>query len=73
MSDPYSSKPWLKHYDPHVPEKLNYPWTSFIDMARKTFREVPDRAAMIYIDTVITFGELLGRTLIASVKTYLQL
>lgn len=58
MTDPYSSKPWLKHYDPHVPEKLNYPWTSFIDMARKTFKEVPDRAAMIYIDTVITFGEL---------------
>jgi len=27
-------------------------------MARKCFREVPDRAAMIYIDTVITFKEL---------------
>jgi len=31
---------------------------SFIDMARKSFREVPDRAAMIYIDTVISFKEL---------------
>jgi acyl-CoA synthetase (AMP-forming)/AMP-acid ligase II len=58
MSDPYSAKPWLKHYDAHVPAKLSYPWTSFIDMARKTFLEVPERAAMVYIDTVITFKEL---------------
>ena len=58
MSDPYSAKPWLKHYDAHVPSKLNYPWTSFIDLARKTFLEVPERAAMVYIDTVITFKEL---------------
>ncbi|MDD5399547.1 MAG: long-chain fatty acid--CoA ligase, partial [Dehalococcoidia bacterium] len=58
MSDPYSAKPWLKHYDAHVPANLNYPWISFIDMARRSFREVPDRAAMIYIDTVISFKEL---------------
>jgi len=58
LSDPYSSKPWLKSYDAHVPANLAYPWMSFIDMARKTFREVPDRAAMIYIDTVISFKEL---------------
>ena len=58
MSDPYSSKPWLKSYDAHVPANLAYPWMSFIDMAKKCFREVPDRAAMIYIDTVISFKEL---------------
>ena len=58
MSDPYSSKPWLKSYDSHVPASLDYPWTSFIDMARKSFKEVPDRAAMVYIDTVISFKEL---------------
>ena len=58
MSDPYSAKPWLKHYDAHVPANLAYPWMSFVDMARKSFREVPDRAAMIYIDTVISFKEL---------------
>jgi long-chain acyl-CoA synthetase len=57
-NDPYASKPWLKHYDSHVPEKLNYPWTSVIDMFRKSFREVPDKAAIIYMDTVITFSEL---------------
>jgi len=58
LSDPYSTKPWLKSYDAHVPANLAYPWMSFIDMARKSFREVPDRAAMIYIDTVISFKEL---------------
>jgi long-chain acyl-CoA synthetase len=58
LSDPYSLKPWLKHYDAHVPANLAYPWMSFIDMARKCFREVPDRAAMVYIDTVISFKEL---------------
>ena len=58
MSDPYSAKPWLKNYDAHVPANLAYPWMSFIDMARKCFREVPDRAAMIYIDTAISFKEL---------------
>jgi long-chain acyl-CoA synthetase len=41
-----------------VHEKLNYPWTSVIDMFRKSFREVPDKAAIIYMDTIITFGEL---------------
>ena len=57
-TDPYSAKPWLKNYDAHVPASLSYPWMSFIGMARKSFREVPDRAAMIYIDTVISFKEL---------------
>jgi long-chain acyl-CoA synthetase len=57
-TNPYSSRPWLKSYDAHVPANLNYPWMSFIDMTRKSFREVPDRAAMVYIDTVITFKEL---------------
>jgi acyl-CoA synthetase (AMP-forming)/AMP-acid ligase II len=57
-TNPYSSRPWLKNYDAHVPANLNYPWMSFIDMTRKSFREVPDRAAMVYIDTVISFKEL---------------
>ncbi len=57
-TNPYSARPWLKSYDAHVPANLNYPWMSFIDMARKCFCEVPDRAAMIYIDTVISFKKL---------------
>ena len=57
-TNPYSARPWLKNYDAHVLANLNYQWMSFIDMAKKCFREVPDRAAMIYIDTVISFKEL---------------
>ncbi len=57
-TNPYSARPWLKNYDAHVQANLNYQWMSFIDMAKKCFREVPDRAAMIYIDTVISFKEL---------------
>ena len=57
-TNPYSARPWLKNYDAHVLANLNYQWMSFIDMAKKCFREVPDKAAIIYMDTVITFGEL---------------
>ena len=56
--NPYAARPWLKYYDPGVPANLDYPWTSFIDLAKKCFREVPDRAAIIYVDQSISFREL---------------
>ncbi len=59
-TNPYSAKPGSKTTTRTSRPTSIYPWMSFIDMARKSFREVPDRAAMIYIDTVITFKELDG-------------
>jgi len=58
VTDPYSAKPWLKNYDAHVPANLGYPWSSFIEMTKKCFKDFPDRAAMVYIDHTVTFKEL---------------
>ena len=58
MSDPYASKPWLKHYDPHVPEFLNYPHKTYIEVVRETTTNIPNRAAVFYMGRGITFHEL---------------
>jgi len=58
MSDPYAQKPWLKHYDPHVPEFLNYPPKTYIEVVRETTTSIPNRTAVYYMGRGITFHEL---------------
>ncbi len=58
MDDVYAAKPWLKHYDKHVPEKLDYPSISYADALKKAFREFPDRVAVHYMGTAIPYREL---------------
>jgi len=58
MSDPYAQKPWLKHYDDHVPEFLDYPQKTYIEMVRETTTHIPTRAALYYMGRGITFHEL---------------
>jgi acyl-CoA synthetase (AMP-forming)/AMP-acid ligase II len=60
MEDVYAAKPWLKHYDKTVPEKLDYPTLSYADALKKAFREVPSRVAVHYMGTEITYRELDG-------------
>ena len=38
--NPYEKKPWLRFYDEHVPEHLEYPDTSFVQL----FREAVEQA-----------------------------
>jgi long-chain acyl-CoA synthetase len=58
MDDIYSKKPWLKFYDPHVPEHLTYEDKSYARLFAETVRHVPDRPAVIYMGRSITFAQL---------------
>ena len=58
MDDPYSGKPWLKHYDKHVPEKLKYYNKLYSELFRETVEKVKDRVAVYYAGAPITFAEL---------------
>ena len=58
MIDPYASKPWLKFYDPHVPEKLDYPHKLYPELFREAVEKDPDKVAVHYAGTPITFAEL---------------
>ena len=58
MSDPYAQKPWLKHYDDHVPESLIYPSKTYIEVVRETTSLIPTRTAVYYMGRGITFHEL---------------
>jgi len=60
MGNAYAAKPWLKHYDREVPERLEYPSISYADALRKAFREVPERVAIHYMGTAISYRELDG-------------
>ncbi len=58
MESVYTAKPWLKHYDKAVPEKIEYPNMAYADVLRKAFQEVPERVAVHYMGTAITYREL---------------
>ena len=51
-------KAWLKYYEPHVPEHLEYPKTALSVLLTETARKFPDRAAIIFKGARITFREL---------------
>ena len=53
----YEEKPWLKSYDSHVPENLDYPIISFSDIVDAIVSEFPDRPMMISGGRKITFAE----------------
>ncbi|HOG07702.1 MAG: AMP-binding protein [Syntrophales bacterium] len=58
MEDAYAAKPWLKHYDKNVPEKLDYPSMAYADALRKAFRDFPERVAVHYMGTAIPYRDL---------------
>ncbi len=58
MEDVYASKPWLKSYDKHVPPNItNYPQMSCAEAMREAFDGVPDRMALNYMGTNISFRD----------------
>jgi long-chain acyl-CoA synthetase len=58
MDDVYSSKPWLKSYDKYVPSTItDYPQMSCAEAMREAFDGVPDRMALNYMGTSISFRE----------------
>ena len=57
MGDHYDQKPWLKHYDPHVPANIEYPELTFWEAVKEAFQRFPQRKALWYVGTPFTFGQ----------------
>lgn len=51
-----SDKAWLKFYEPHVPEHIDYPSTVLPAGLDDTARKYPDRAAILFKGTRIPYG-----------------
>jgi acyl-CoA synthetase (AMP-forming)/AMP-acid ligase II len=60
MSDPNASKPWLGHYDAHVPATLTYDAATVPALIRGVARRVPERPALHFMGRTFTFAELDG-------------
>lgn len=56
--DYYASKPWLEHYDEHVPEFLDYENKPYNVKFKETAERVGGNRALIYMDTVLTFKDV---------------
>jgi len=50
-------KPWLKFYEPHVPEHIDYPETIMPAVLEETARKYPDHTALIFNNAKIAFHE----------------
>jgi long-chain acyl-CoA synthetase len=53
----YQEKPWLKFYEPHVPESVDYPTTTMPVILEETAHKYPNHIALIFKDTKIAFRE----------------
>lgn len=58
MDDPYAQKPWLRHYDDHVPHSLQYSDKTYAELFREATDQVPSRVAVYYMGRGITYLEL---------------
>jgi long-chain acyl-CoA synthetase len=50
-------KPWLKFYEPHVPEHIDYPQTVMPAVLEETARKYPNHTALIFNNAKITYRE----------------
>ncbi|UCE09363.1 MAG: long-chain fatty acid--CoA ligase [Candidatus Thorarchaeota archaeon] len=55
--DPYSSKPWLKHYDEGVPEHIDYPEMNLCEFLDNAARDCGGRPAIWFQKRRITYKE----------------
>lgn len=58
MSDAYSDKPWLKHYDKNVQPTLAYEEKSFAEKFADSVAKYPDKTALIYMGRALSFREV---------------
>ncbi len=54
----YASKPWLRHYDEHVREFLEYEDKPYSVKFKEAVERVGDNRALIYMDGVLTFKDV---------------
>ena len=50
-------KPWLKFYEPHIPEHIDYPETVMPAVLEETARKYPDHTALIFNNAKIPYRE----------------
>lgn len=53
-----TNKPWLKFYEPHVPEHIDYPDTVLPEVLKQTASRFSGRSAIIFKGAVLEYGEL---------------
>jgi len=51
-------KPWISHYEAHVPPSITIPDTPLSDCLRRNARRYPQHPAIIFFDHKLTFKEL---------------
>ncbi|MBW2052654.1 MAG: AMP-binding protein [Deltaproteobacteria bacterium] len=52
------SRPWIRHYDYNVPETIRYPRLTLPDLLQMPANAYPNKAAIDFLGTEITFWEL---------------
>lgn len=50
-------KPWLEHYEPHVPEYIDYPTKTLPEILTETAKKHPSHTAIIFKGNRITYQE----------------
>jgi long-chain acyl-CoA synthetase len=58
MSDVYSDKPWLKHYDKNVASNLKYEEKTFAEKFAEAAAKYPDKTALIYMGRTLSYREI---------------
>ncbi len=58
MTIPMETRIWHAHYPPQVPASLEYPAVSLDDLLRDTAQRHPDKAALIFAQSTVTYREL---------------
>lgn len=53
----YKDKPWLKFYEPHVPEQIDYPDTNLSAVLEASAQKHPGQTALIFKGATLTYRE----------------
>jgi long-chain acyl-CoA synthetase len=53
-----ANKPWLAHYEPHVPATLDIPDTPLADCLRRNARRLPNNTALVFFGARIAFRDI---------------
>jgi acyl-CoA synthetase (AMP-forming)/AMP-acid ligase II len=56
----YDSKPWLKCYDPGVPENVDIPEISLVERLNQVAEQYPDNPALHFLGVALTYRELMA-------------
>ena len=57
QEDVFSGKPWLKYYESHIPEKLDYPRSTLPDILEGKAQIYPDDTAIIFKNRRFSYQE----------------